>query len=146
MLTQIRQKPICDNHGMSMIEVLIAMFLTSVAVLGIFSLQAPALKQTARADYLGRAAVVLQNQIETTEAFVMNPCNTVPLGTTTTSVKMSGMAGTIAGDATYNVSTTIASAGTNIWKVTITVTWPMNATGITTNVMVSRQEFFKVGC
>jgi len=110
-------------------------------------MQDPAWKTAARADYLGRAAEIMSRQLESTESFIMNPCNTVTVGTTTTSVIVSGMAAAVGGDATFNVSTEIAAAGTNIWKVTVTVTWPpMNNTGIKADVIVSRQEFFKVGC
>lgn len=138
---------ICNKKGMGLIEVLIAMFMTTIAVLAIFSLQSPAWKTAARADYLGRAAEIMQRQIESTESLIMNPCNTVTEATTVTTPTVSGMAANaVSGDATYTVTTTIANAGTNIWKVTITVTWPTNAVGITTVTMVSRQEFFRIGC
>jgi len=128
-----------------MLEVVIAIFLTTVAVLAIFSLQAPAWKTTARADYLGRAAEIMNKELESRELLIMNPNNTVAVGSTTTSVKVSGMAAEVGGDATYTVTTDIAAvpASTNMWKVTVTVTWPINSTGIKSERIVSRQEFFK---
>lgn len=138
---------ICDNRGVSLIEVVIAMFLTAVGVMAIFALQAPAWKTATRADYLGRATEIMQTQLESTETFIMNPCNSVTEGTTTSPhVITSGMAAAVTGDVTFNVSTTIASLGTNIWRVTVTVSWPINPAGIRGNVIVSRQEFFKAGC
>ncbi|MBN1381944.1 MAG: prepilin-type N-terminal cleavage/methylation domain-containing protein [Deltaproteobacteria bacterium] len=137
---------ICNNRGITLIEVVIAMFITAVGVSAILALQAPAWKSAAKADYLGRATQVLQNQLETTETFIMNPCNTVTTGTTPSTIKVSGMSSTIAGDMTFSLSTTITSIGSNIWRVSVTVTWPTNATGITGHVIVSRQEFFRVGC
>ncbi|MFA6411645.1 MAG: prepilin-type N-terminal cleavage/methylation domain-containing protein [Syntrophales bacterium] len=137
-----------NNRGISLIEVVIAMFLTTVAVLAILSLQAPAWKTTARADYLGRAAEILHRQLETQEAFIMNQCNTVTTGGPTTStVITSGQGASISGDATFTVNTTITSIGTNIWRVDVTVTWPpLNSTGIRGSVVVARQQFFKSGC
>lgn len=137
---------VCNKKGISLIEVVIAMFLTTIAVLAILSLQAPAWKTVARADYLGRAAEIMNRQLESTESLIMNPCNAVTVGTTQSDVIVSGMPAAVGGDATFHISTTIANAGTNIWQVTVTVTWPINTTGITSNIMVSRQEFFKVGC
>jgi Tfp pilus assembly protein PilV len=136
-------RSICDNRGVGLIEVVIAMFLTTIAVLAIFSLQAPAWRTTARADYLGRAAEILQRQMEDSEAFVMNPNNNPVTGTTTANVITSGMGAAVQGDATYNVSTTITPVGANIWRVTVRVTWPVNTTGITGSLIVARQEFFR---
>jgi len=139
-------RSICNNRGVGLIEVVIAMFLTTIAVLAIFSLQAPAWRTTARADYLGRAAEILQRQMEDSEAFVMNSCNAVAVGTTNTNVVTSGMGAAVQGDATYTVSTTITPVGANVWRVTVTVSWPINATGITGSLIVARQEFFRSGC
>jgi len=137
-----------NNRGISLIEVVIAMFLTTVAVLAILSLQAPAWKTTARADYLGRAAEIMHRQLENTESFIMNSCNTVTTGGPTTStVITSGQGAAISGDATFTVNTTITSIGTNIWRVDVQVTWPpLNSTGIRGSVVVARQQFFKSGC
>lgn len=136
-------RSICNNRGVGLIEIVIAVFLTMIGVLAIYSLQAPAWRTAARADYLGRAAEILQRQMESTEAFVMNPNNAVNVGTTTANVITSGMGTAVQGDATYTVSTTITTVGTNIWRVTVTVTWPINQTGITGNLIVARQDFFQ---
>jgi Tfp pilus assembly protein PilV len=139
-------RSICNNRGVGLLEIVIAVFLTVIGVLAIFSLQAPAWRTAARADYLGRAAEILQRQMEDREAFIMNSCNVVPTTTTTASVITSGMGAAVRGDATYIVSTTITPVGTNVWRVTVTVTWPINPTGITSSMIVARQEFFKDGC
>ena len=141
----------CNNRGASLLEVVIAMFLTAVGILAILSLQPSAWRTTARADYLGRASGILYKTLQDNEARIMNPCNAVALGgPTTAAVTVSNQAGT-AGDATYNVATTIAQDGTNVraFVVTVTVTWPpLNNTGITESMTVTRQEMcrFPVGC
>jgi Tfp pilus assembly protein PilV len=137
---------ICSERGVGLIEVIIAMFLTAMGVLAVFSLQAPAWKTAARADYLGRATEIMQRQLESIETIVMNPCNAVATGTTQETIITSGLGAAVRGDATYNVSTSIISVGTNIWRVSVTVTWPINPTGVTGHVIVSKQEFFRSGC
>ncbi len=137
-----------NDRGVGLVEVVIAMFLTTVAVLAILSLQAPAWKATARADYLGRAAEIMYRQLENTESFIMNPCNTVTTGgPTTATVITSGQSASISGDATFTVNTTITLIGTNLWRVDVQVTWPpLNNTGIRSSVIVAKQQFFKSGC
>jgi hypothetical protein len=111
-------------------------------------MQSPAWQTTARTDYLGRAAQILIKQLTDREAAIMNPCNAVTTGTTTSAVKTSGMAGTIAGDATYTLTTTITNIGTGVWRVTVRVTWPINTRGISESLVVTRQEKFRFpeGC
>ncbi len=77
----------------------------------------------------------------------MNPCNTVSLGTVTQVVNASGQGTAQSGDISFTVQTTTASLGTNVWQVTVRVSWPpLNATGITESIVVTRQEAFRFGC
>ena len=137
---------------MGLIEVVIAIFLTTVGIMAILSLQPSAWRASAQSDYLGRASGILYKTLEDQEARIMNPCNAVVLGTTGPSaVAVSSPAGAaIAGDATYQVTTTVAQDGTSTsaFVVTVTVTWATNATGITESLTVTRQELnrFPVGC
>jgi len=149
------------SKGISMVEVLVAVFLTVTAILATFALQSPALRQTARADYLGRASEIMHRQLESTEVYLMNQCNTAASATngipvipaigasasSTYTVFASGPGPAIQGDATYTVATTIVRTAANDFRVTITITWPpLNATGITQTLFVSRQLYFKTGC
>ncbi len=138
----------CNNRGMGLVEVVIAMFLTVVAVLAIFSLQPVAWKTAARSDYLGRASGILYEQLLTQEALIMNPCNTVTTGTTgPTPVFASGQTTAQPGDAQFNVTTTITSLAANVWRVTVRVAWAGH-TGISESLVVTRQEGFRfpTGC
>jgi Tfp pilus assembly protein PilV len=139
---------ICNRKGMSMVEVLIAIFMTAVGVMSMLSLQPSGWKTMARADYLGRASGILYKTLENYETTILNPCNPVTLGAQQEeSIPVSGGDSAIAGDMTYTVNATIA-AGDNPWAcvVTVTVTWPTNATGISESVNVRRQEFNRFGC
>ncbi|MEE9911461.1 MAG: hypothetical protein K4571_07025 [Deltaproteobacteria bacterium] len=148
------------SKGMGLVEVMIAIFLTSTAIFAAFSLQAPAWKAAAKADYTGRASEIMHRQLESTEAYLMNQCNTVASSETgvpaipvaganassTYNVSVSGLGG-IKGDATYTVTTAIAAQTVTYFRVTVTVTWPpLNPTGITQTIFVSRQQYFKNGC
>jgi Tfp pilus assembly protein PilV len=136
---------LCNKRGISMVEVLVAILLTAVAVIGILTLQSTAWRTAGRSDYLGRAAGILHSELERTELFIMNPLNAVTAGTTSPTVLVSGLTAAVDGDASYTVSTVIDdSIGTNIWRVTVTVTWPpLNSTGITENIVVTRQDRYR---
>lgn len=127
-----------------MIEVLIAILLTAVGLITILSLQSTSLQTVGKSDFLGRAAGILYSELERNEALIMNPSYGVTEGTTgPTAVRVSDQAAAVAGDITFQVTTTIDSLEANTWRVTVTVTWPLNPTGITENLVVTRQERFR---
>jgi Tfp pilus assembly protein PilE len=139
----------CNNRGFTLVEVVIAMFVTVVAVLGILALVSPAWRTATRSDNLGRASGILYEQLMTWESWIMNPCNQpVPTGTTgPTAVFASGQTTAQPGDTPFNVTTTITSIGTNIWRVSVLVAWTGH-TGISETLVVTRQEGFRTpgGC
>jgi hypothetical protein len=138
----------CNNRGVSLVEVVIAMFLTVVAVLAVFSLVSPAWKTAAKSDYLGRASGILYEQLLRHEAKIMNPCCIVTAGTLPTAVVFaSGRTTALPGDAPFNVTTTITSVTTSIWRVTVRVAWTGH-TGISESLLVTRQEGYRfpAGC
>ncbi len=135
---------VLDKKGFGMIEVLIAVFLTSVAILAVFSLVSPAWQATAKSDYLGRASGILYEQLVRQEARLMNPCCSVTTGVQAPNplvVYASGQAGAQSGDAQFNVTTTITELATRVWRVTVTVAWTGHA-GIKESLVVTRQDGF----
>ena len=77
----------------------------------------------------------------------MNPCNVVTTGTVTQTVYTSGQGAAQSGDIGFTIQTTTATVATNVWRVTVTVSWPpLNATGIRESIVVTRQEPFRLGC
>jgi Tfp pilus assembly protein PilE len=151
------------SKGMGLLEVIIAMFLTTVAIMATMSLQAPSLRTAARSDYFGRAAEILERQMESTEAYLMNANNTLANAGTgipalptvvnanasaTYQVYTSGSPAPIDGDITYTVTTTITgvylnpvNGFMNTYRVDVQVTWPpLNPTGISQTIFVSRQD------
>lgn len=139
----------CGNEkGISLIESLVAVLLLTIGVVAVMTMQPTSLKTGAKADNLGRAVMLLHKELMIQEAWIMNPCNDVTTGTVTKTVYTSDQETALSGDASFNVSTvTTAVAGTtNTWRVSITVSWPLNTTGITDNLIVTRQESFRFGC
>ena len=137
----------CSDRGSTLIEALIAIVLVSIGLIGLTSMQPTSWQASARADYLGRAAMMISQEITQQEVWIMNPCNTVSAGTTTQSVNVSGQATSQSGDAVFTIQTTITNIGTNTWQVTVRITWPpLNTTGITESIVVTRQENFRRGC
>lgn len=138
----------CNNRGFTLVEVVIAMFLTVTAVLAIFSLVSPAWTTAARSDYMGRASGILYEQLLTQEAMIMNQCNPVVAGTTgPTPVFASGQAAAQQGDAQFNITTTITRLATEVWLVNVRVAWAGHA-GISESIVVTGQEGFRfpAGC
>lgn len=134
---------IVNKKGIGLIEVIIAMFLTSVGIMALLSLQAPALQTTARSDYIGRASGILYKTLENYETRILNPCNIVTTGAQAEAlIKVSGGSAAIAGDLTYTVNANIDQdvANPKAFIVTVTVTWPNNTNGISESLYVARQE------
>ena len=138
----------CSRRGFTLVEAVIAIFITTVAVMAIFSLVSPAWRTTARSDNLGRAANILYDQLQQQEFLIMNPCNAVTPGTTgPVTVYSSGSATAQSGDTQFSVTRTITNMATNVWRVSVRVAWPGNA-GISESLVVTRQENYRfpAGC
>jgi type IV pilus assembly protein PilV len=137
-----------DSRGITLIESVIAILIVSIGLLGLLSMQPTAWQASTRTDYLGRAAMVLNRELMRQELWIMNPCNAVTTGAASRTVNTSDQGTNQSGDITFTVTTTTTSIATNVWRVTVLVTWPLNATGITESVVVTRQENFRFpsGC
>lgn len=136
---------LCSNRGISLIEVLISLFLVSIGILALISLQPSAWKLTARSDFLGRAGGILHKEMATTEVLIMNPNFLNPLALIgEKNVNASGQSpAQPAGDIPFTVQTTIQDNLNNSWLVRVRVTWPGNNTGISESLLVTRQENFR---
>jgi hypothetical protein len=145
---------LCNKKGMSLVEVLVAFLLTSVGIMALLALQPTGWKTMAKADYVGRASGILYKTLADNENVILNPCNTVPMGTWTFSVNSSDQASAIPGDITYTVTTTTAldansTSTQGIVDVTVNVSWPpLNSQGISETMVVARQQMskFPTGC
>jgi len=136
-----------------LVEVLIAISLISFGVLALISLQPRAWNLSGKSDFLGRAAGILQEELQANEALILNPCNPNPCSgvnpfISTRNVYASGSGFMQAGDAAFTVQTSITDNGNQTWTVAVRITWPGNNTGIAESVILTRQEPFRFpqGC
>jgi prepilin-type N-terminal cleavage/methylation domain-containing protein len=134
---------ISNKKGMSLVEMCVALLLLGIGILALVSLQPSAWRLSGKSDYLGRASGILVAQLQATEASIMNPNIAVATGTTSSSVYAGGQSTARQGDATMTVNRTITALGGNTWRVTVNVTWPGNAAGISESLTVTRQETFR---
>jgi len=146
-----------DDKGIGLVEVIIAVFLTTVGLLALLTLQPTARSTTLHSVFVGRAAGILHKTMEDYESWVINPCNSVTLGDQEgegSVVYASGGDERVLGDISYMVRTNIAQDGGNVsgFVVTVTVEWEsaalVGARRISESVTVARQEFarFPAGC
>lgn len=131
------------------------MFLVTVGVMAILSMQPTAWRTIGKSDYMGRGAGILHRELELRESWIMNPCNVVPVGNRPVqTIIVSGLGAEVRGDATYTVNTNITAVGgtTNEWTVTVTVTWPdqvaRNYRNLVESAIVAQQDGFRfpAGC
>ena len=136
----------CNERGISLIEVIIAIFLTTIGVLAVLSLQPAAWRTIGKSDYLGRAAGILHEELERREALIMNPNTAVAVGVTTATVLASGQGASVAGDASYTVTTTITSIAAGVWQVSVIVQWANqlsnNYRDVRDSIIVTRQDAY----
>lgn len=136
----------CNNRGITIVEVLITLFLTTVGILALLSMQPTAWNTAGRSDFMGRAAGILQSELERNELLIMNPNNAVTTGVLPNhSQYASSQTTQQSGDVTYTVATTVTplAGATNAWSVKVQVTWPGNTRGVSEAIIVSRQEYFR---
>jgi len=136
----------CNNRGITIVEVLITLFLTAVGIMALLSMQPTSWNAAGRSDFMGRAAGILQSELERNELLIMNPANAVSTGVLPArNVYASSQTTQQAGDVPFTVNTTVLPLGaaTNAWTVRVQVTWPGNTRGVQETAIVSRQEYFR---
>jgi Tfp pilus assembly protein PilV len=134
-----------DRKGISMMEVLVSVALISIGVLGLVTLLPSGWKLSGTSDMLGRAAGILQAELEANEILIMNENNPVtptpPGNPPKKPVYGSGSRTLQPGDIAYSVQTERTDLGGS-WMVRVQVTWPNNPVGISESVIVTRQKAF----
>jgi hypothetical protein len=139
---------ISNKKGIGLIEVVIALFLLSVGVLSILSLQPSSWNLSGKADSLSRGGGILRSELETNEILLMNPnfpnpCIAANPLVATRTVHSSNEVAAQPGDFNFTVQTTILDNLNGTWSVRVGVTWPANNTGISETRVVTRQEPFR---
>jgi Tfp pilus assembly protein PilV len=123
-----------------MIEVMVSLMLITVGILSLLTLLPSGWRLSGTSDMLGRAAGILQAELERKEIMIMNGNNSIPTDTIKP-VYASGRATAQPGDIQYTVETKIDKWGGS-YKVWVKVTWPGNTNGIAESLIVGRQMSF----
>jgi Tfp pilus assembly protein PilV len=122
-----------NNKGITLVESLVAVMLTGIAILGLMSMQPLAWQTAGKADSMTRASGIMQRELETIEGSIMS--GTIPANKTNVVETM--------GNASYTINTTITQpTATNSWLARVRVAWPGNTNGIKSSIIVTRQEGF----
>ena len=144
-------RAVLNKNGSSLIEVVVAIALLSAGILALAAAQPQAIRNASRTDAVGRAAGILQNELEWAEAQILNRNNPIPANLFNEAVRTShgSTVGPLAnGDFEYLVTrTSVLVAGeTNLWQVTVTISAPAGVEiaglPIVGSILVSRQEMF----
>lgn len=131
---------ICNKRGISLVEAMIAVFITTVAVAAITAMQPLSLRTGASADYRGRAVNIAQAEASRREAFIMTTGTVLP-------ADYNNLAYTVPGTTiTYRITTVTTPPPIpspincqNCWLVSVKVTWPGTSNGVTFNRVVTQQ-------
>ena len=128
-----------------MIEVMVSLILITVGILSLLTLLPSGIRLSGTSDLLGRAAGILQAELNMNEILVMNENNTVtataPGVPLTKTVYGSGKGSPQQGDISYTVRTQRSDLGGR-WLVQVQVIWPGNTNGIGESLIVTRQKYF----
>jgi Tfp pilus assembly protein PilV len=122
-----------NDKGITLVESLVAVVLTGIAILGLMSMQPLSWQSAAKADSMTRASGIMQRELEMIESSIMS--GTIPANKTNVVETM--------GNASYTINTTITQPmATNSWLARVRVTWPGNTNGMKSSIIVTRQTGF----
>jgi Tfp pilus assembly protein PilV len=142
-----------NKKGLSIVECIIAMVITTVTVISLISMQSLAWRGAGKSDYMGRAVGILQRELERYEFQVMCGNTKVDALTCLDSAgnnSVCGQPGTMytitsaiipcnCSSASLCNCPVIAPAVANNWRVNVRVNWTGSPNGIRSGIMVSRQ-------
>ena len=123
-----------NNRGLTIVESLIAVMLTGVAIIGLLTMQPMGMQSAGKADSMTRATELMQRELETLESEVMRGANVTALVKTNATETV--------GNETFTVNTTITVRNNVTWLARVRVTWPGNNNGVRSSLIVSRQSTF----
>jgi hypothetical protein len=130
-----------NKKGMTLMECIIALVLTTTAIVSLMTMQSLSWKGAGKSDYLGRAEGILQRELETKESNIM--WGTPPSSNTTVTTCADASGNTIAcGGAnvvfTITYKPTIPSGAVTTYLINVKVTWLGSANGIKSSIIVSK--------
>lgn len=134
-----------NKKGMGLVEVIVAIMIASIGLIALLAAQPQSLNLAGKSDNIGRAAGIAQSELSALEAQIMNINYNTGLPVSGTSTVYVSRQGTKqSGDAQYTITRTVKEETPPgfIWRVRVTVTWPGNDKGVTSSLLVTRQQPF----
>ena len=142
-----------NKKGFSLVEALIAVLITAVAAGSIIAMQSLSWKAGSKSDYLGRAAGLLETELELRQDQISRPGADMsaqnsynqdfwPLGVAQTKPvvhvlnPLNDPTQTVTGDMTFTVTTKVTSLGSKQYLINVQVTWTGSTNGIKSSVIV----------
>ena len=123
-----------NNRGLTIVESLIAVMLTGVAIVGLLTMQPMGMQSAGKADSMTRATELMQRELETVESNVMAGANVTALVKTNVNETV--------GNETFTINTAITVRDNVTWLARVRVNWPGNTNGVRSSMIVSRQNTF----
>jgi Tfp pilus assembly protein PilV len=121
---------ILNEKGISLVESLVAVMLTGVAIIGLLTMQPLSWQSASKADSISHAVGIMQRQLEDVECSIM--AGNIP-SNNTYSLSI--------GSETFTISTTI-TAQTKRWLVRVNVSGKGLKKAVNGSLIVTRQNAF----
>lgn len=145
-----------NQKGLSLVECIVALVLTTVAIVSLISMQSLAWRGAGKSDYLGRAIGIIQRELEQNQLAIMK--GAIPANAQTCADKEGSPVGCDSAEKMFILNKTTTScfcSGTtacvcpnttgspvNTWRFNVRITWPESEKGMSSSVIVSRQAAF----
>lgn len=134
---------IFNKKGMSIIECLVAVLLTTTGIISLMTMQSVALQGSGKSDYLGRASGILQRELEMREIQIMRgPPPAGPFPIITCADQNGNTVSCSAAGVMFTITYTMTKPST-WWLINVKLTWPgSSVNGISSSMAVARQQAF----
>ena len=124
---------ISNNKGITIVESLVAVMLTALAVLGLLAMQPLSINSAGKADSMSRATDLMYRELAIAECTIMS--GTTPANKTNEAVTI--------GNQTFYITMTTTARDTVSWLVRINVNWGGSSRGVTSSFIATRQSAFQ---
>ena len=119
---------IFNNKGITIVESLIAVFLTAIAIATLISMQPLSWQSAGKADSISRAVGIMQQELESNQMLILN-------GSPSTSD--ANFVDIVIDKETFQKKMTVTQPSTDTWLVNVHVKWRTNPKGIKSSIIVT---------